>query len=115
MLGALPDHEIDDFIRNNRQRLAEHNVRPEGLPAQLIKLRKNGYAYSRGYGPPRLSGVGMALCDGDSRCIGAISVTTIAPRMTLEHRRDVIRMLRDELAPINERLRMLGSGTPHYR
>jgi DNA-binding IclR family transcriptional regulator len=115
MLGALPNQEIEDFIRKNRQRLLEHNVRPEGLPAQLMKLRKNGYAYSRGYGPPRLSGVGLALRDGDDRCIGAVSVTTIAPRMTLEHRREVLRTLRDELAPISERLRLRGSGTSDYR
>ena len=111
MLGALPGHEIDDYIRKNRQRLLEHHVRPESLPAQLIKLRKNGYAYSRGYGPPRLSGVGLALHDGDDRCIGAISVTSIAPLMTLEHRREVLDTLREELAPITDRLRMLHS--PH--
>ena len=35
MLGALPGHEIDDYIRKNRQRLLEHHVRPESLPAQL--------------------------------------------------------------------------------
>jgi len=111
MLGALPGHEIDDYIRKNRQRLLEHHVRAESLPAQLIKLRKNGYAYSRGYGPPRLSGIGLALCDGDDLCIGAISVTTLAPRMTLEHRREVLDTLREELAPIADRLRILRS--PH--
>ena len=116
MLGALPNHEIEDFIRTNRQRLLDHNVKPEGLPAQLMKLRKNGYAYSRGYGPPRLSGVGMALRDGEHRCIGAISVTTIAQRMTSEHRREVLRTLCDELAPIHEKLlRMLRSGSSQYR
>jgi DNA-binding IclR family transcriptional regulator len=109
MLGALPSHEVDDFIQKNIQRLLEHNVRPERLPAQLMKLRKNGYAYSRGYGPPRLSGVGVALCDRDDRCIGAISVTTISPRMTPEHRREVLGTLHDELAPIREKLRSLGS------
>jgi DNA-binding IclR family transcriptional regulator len=115
MLGALPSHEIDDFIRKNAQRLLEHNVRPERLPAQLMKLRKTGYAYSRGYGPPRLSGVGLALRDGDDRCIGAISVTTIAPRMTPEHRREVLGTLRDELALINEKLRNLKSETLQHR
>jgi DNA-binding IclR family transcriptional regulator len=103
----LPNDEIVDFIRSNRQRLLEHDVRPETLPAQLMRLQKNGYAYSRGYGPPRLSGIGLALRDGNDRCIGAVSVTTIAPRMTQEHRREVLGALRDELASINERLRML--------
>jgi DNA-binding IclR family transcriptional regulator len=115
MLGALPNNEIDEFIRNNAQRLQEHNVRPDRLPAQLMKLRKNGYAYSHGYGPPRLSGVGLALRDGADRCIGAISITTIAPRMTAEHRRDVLGTLRDEVASINEKLRNLTSETADYR
>lgn len=115
LLGELPPHEIEDFIRRNRHRLLEHHVRPESLPTQLTKLRKNGYAYSRGYGPPRLSGVGFALHDGDHRCIGAISVTAIAPRMTMEHRRDVLRILREELAPIQERLRAPGWTTTHHR
>src|ERR1035437_964014 len=115
MLGALPNEEIDDFIRKNTRRLLEHNVRPERLPAQLMKLRKNGYAYSRGYGPPRLSGVGLALRDGDDRCIGAVSVTTIAQRMTPEHRREVLGALRGELAVINEKLRTLSNETSQYR
>ena len=115
MLGALPSHEIDDFIRKNAHRLLEHNVRPERLPAQLMKLRKNGYAYSRGYGPPRLCGVGLALHDGDDRCIGAVSVTTISPRMTPEHRREVLGALRDELTPIQEKLRKMKGTTAQYR
>jgi DNA-binding IclR family transcriptional regulator len=115
MLGALPNDEINNFIRKNTQRLLEHNVRPERLPAQLMKLRKNGYAYSQGYGPPRLSGIGMALRDGDDRCIGAVSVTTVAQRMTPEHRREVLAALRGELAVINEKLRTLRNETPQCR
>jgi len=109
LLGALPDREIEDYIKKNRQRLLEHHVRPESLPAQIIKLRKNGYAYSRGYGPPRLSGIGIALRDDDNRCVGAISVTTLAPRMTMEHRREVLATLREELFSIGDRLRTLRS------
>jgi DNA-binding IclR family transcriptional regulator len=109
ILGALTDKEVEDFIGNNAYRLREHNVRPERLPLQLSRSRRNGYAYSRGYGPPRLSGIGIPLRDGDNRCIGAISVTNIAQRMTSEHRREILATLRDELAPINDRLRMLRS------
>jgi DNA-binding IclR family transcriptional regulator len=109
ILGALPDKDVEAFIENNAHRLREHNVRPERLPLQLSKARRNGYAYSRGYGPPRLSGIGIALRDGDDRCIGAISVTNIAQHMTLEHRREVLTTLRDELATISDRLRMLRS------
>lgn len=82
-------------------------MRPERLFLQLTKARKNGYAYSRGYGPPRLSGIGVPLLDGSLRCVGAISVTNIAQRMTPEHRQEVLITLRDELAAIKSRLRLL--------
>ena len=76
ILATLPEAEVGEFIGKNMQRLREHGLRPERLPQQVLKSRKNGYAYSRGYGPPRLSGIGIALQNRDRRCIGAISVTT---------------------------------------
>lgn len=115
ILGALPDQEVEDFIDNNAHRLREHSVRPERLPLQLSKARRNGYAYSRGYGPPRLSGIGIPLRDGNDRCIAAISVTNIAQRMTSEHRREILITLREELATINDRLRTLRSENPLFR
>ena len=109
ILGALPDREVQHFIQNNALRLRQHNVRPERLFLQITRARKNGYAYSRGYGPPRLSGIGMPLRDGSNRCIGAISVTNIAQRMTSEHRSAVLSTLRDELIAVNNRLRLLNA------
>jgi DNA-binding IclR family transcriptional regulator len=47
------------------------------------------------------------LLDGLHRCVGAISVTNIAHRMTPEHRQEVLTTLRDELAAIKSRLRLL--------
>jgi DNA-binding IclR family transcriptional regulator len=107
ILGAMPDKEVQRFIDNNASRLRQHNVRPERLFLQLTRARKNGYAYSRGYGPPHLSGIGIPLLDGLHRCVGAISVTNIAHRMTPEHRQEVLTTLRDELAAIKSRLRLL--------
>jgi DNA-binding IclR family transcriptional regulator len=114
ILGALPDREAQHFIENNALRLRQHNVRPEWLFLQIAKARKNGYAYSRGYGPPRLSGIGMPLRDGSNRCIGAISVTNVAERMTSEHRSSVLITLRDELAAIHNRLRLLNAKRPNF-
>jgi DNA-binding IclR family transcriptional regulator len=111
ILATYSDSEIEDFIRKNAPRLREHGVRPERLPAQLSRSRKNGYAYSRGYGPPRLSGIGVALQNADYRCIGAVSVTNLASRMTPEHRREILGALRDELTVISDRLRMIPTFT----
>lgn len=112
ILGAMPDKQVQLFIDNNAPRLRQHNVRPERLFLQLTKARKNGYAYSRGYGPPRLSGIGIPLLDGSHRCIGAISVTNITQRMTPEHRQEILTALREELAAINTRLHVIKAGSP---
>jgi DNA-binding IclR family transcriptional regulator len=111
ILAAYSDSETEHFIRKNAPRLREHGVRPERLPQQLSRSRKNGYAYSRGYGPPRLSGIGVALQNADHHCVGAVSVTNLASRMTPEHRREVLGALRDELATISDRLRMVPTFT----
>jgi DNA-binding IclR family transcriptional regulator len=107
ILATYSDSETEGFIRKNAPRLREHGVRPERLPQQLSRSRKNGYAYSRGYGPPRLSGIGVALRTADHHCVGAVSVTNLASRMTPEHRREVLGALQDELAVIGDRLRMM--------
>ena len=111
ILATLSDTAVADYVRTNASRLRDHGLRPERLFQQVARSRKNGYAFSRGYGPPRLSGIGIALKNRDARCIGAISVTNLAARMTLEHRRDVLNALREELVAINERLRMVSTFT----
>jgi DNA-binding IclR family transcriptional regulator len=111
ILATVSEPQVAQFIRNNGQRLREHGLRPERLPQQVLQSRNNGYAYSRGYGPPRLSGIGVALRNRDQRCIGAISVTNLASRMTAIHRGDILEVLRDELARIDDRLRMVPTFT----
>jgi DNA-binding IclR family transcriptional regulator len=111
ILANSADAEIENFIRNNAPRLREHGLRPERLALQVAAARRNGYAYSRGYGPPRLSGIGIALKNGSNRCIGAVSVTNLASRMTAEHRREALSAIRDELAVIDDRLRMVPVST----
>lgn len=111
ILATFSDAGVADYVRNNASRLREHGLRPERLSQQVARSRKNGYAFSRGYGPPRLSGIGIALLNKDYRCIGAISVTNLASRMTPDHRRDVLAALREELAAIGDRLRMMPTFT----
>jgi DNA-binding IclR family transcriptional regulator len=111
ILATFSDAGVADYVRNNASRLREHGLRPERLSQQVARSRKNGYAFSRGYGPPRLSGIGIALLNKDYRCIGAISVTNLASRMTPDHRRDVLAALREELAAIVDRLRMMPTFT----
>jgi len=111
ILATLSEAEVDEFIGRNMQRLREHGLRPERLPQQILRARRNGFAYSRGYGPPRLSGVGIALQNRDHRCIGAISVTSLASRMTAVHRSEILDVLHDEVARIDVKLRMVPAFT----
>lgn len=111
ILATLSRAEIDEFIGKNVQRLREYGLRPEQLPQQILRSRRIGYAYSRGYGPPRLSGIGVALKNRDGHCIGAISVTTLASRLTAVHRSEILDVLHDELARIDVKLRMVPTFT----
>jgi DNA-binding IclR family transcriptional regulator len=52
------------------------------------------------------------LLDGSHRCIGAISVTNIAQRMTSEHRQEILIALREELAAVKSRLHAIKAGRP---
>ena len=111
ILATFSDEAVADYVRKNASQLREHGLRPERLPQQVARSRKNGHAFSRGYGPPRLSGIGVALQNKDHRCIGAVSVTNLAAKMTPEHRREILDAVREELAAINDRLRMVPTFT----
>lgn len=111
ILATLSEVEVGRFIKGNAQRLREHGLRPERLPQQVLKARQNGYAYSRGYGPPRLSGIGVALPGRNQACVGALSVTNLASKMTAAHRGEILDVLHDELTRLGNRLRMVRTFT----
>lgn len=107
ILISLPDEEINGFIAHNAHRLRQYDLMPDRLPGLVTKSRLNGYAYSRGYGVPEICGVGLPLQNGRDQCVGAVSVTAIAPRMTPAHRDFVLNVLERELGPVKRRLREL--------
>jgi DNA-binding IclR family transcriptional regulator len=107
MLTSLPDAEIDGLITDNAPRLRLYNLLPEKMPRLVLRARRNGYAYCRGYGVPEICGVGLPLQNGSDACVGAVSVTAVAPRMTDAHRERVLGVLERELAPVRRRLREL--------
>jgi DNA-binding IclR family transcriptional regulator len=107
ILSALPDGEIERIIQDNARRLRDHNVKPDKLQSLVARSRRNGYAFSRGYGPPRICGVGLPLKNARGRCIGAVSVTALTERMNADHRREIIAAMQEELAPVHARLRII--------
>lgn len=111
ILATLSEAEVNRFIKGNTQRLREQGLRPERLPQQVLKARQNGYAYSRGYGPPRLSGIGVALLGRNQACVGAVSVTNLAAKMTAAHRGEILDALHDEIGRLDNRLRRVSTFT----
>jgi DNA-binding IclR family transcriptional regulator len=107
MLTSLPDPEITELIADNAARLLRYNLLPEKMPRLVSRTRRDGYAYCRGYGLPEICGVGLPLQNGRDICLGAVSVTALAPRMTATHRERVLAVLERELAPVRRRLREL--------
>jgi DNA-binding IclR family transcriptional regulator len=107
ILSGLPDGEIERFIEDNGRRLRDHNVKPDKLSGLVARSRRNGYAFSRGYGPPKICGIGLPLKNARSRCIGAVSVTAVTERLTADHRREILAAMHEELAPVHARLRAI--------
>ncbi len=105
MLMTLADDDAQRFVGDNAPLLSEHDVASAKLLSSLPKFRQRGYAVSRGYGKPGLCGIGVPLCGPGDRPFGAVSVTGMSPRMTVDHRRDVLGILQSELAPLGNRLR----------
>jgi DNA-binding IclR family transcriptional regulator len=104
MLMTLADDDARRFVGDNAPLLSLHDVASGKLLNSLPKFRQRGYAISRGYGRPGLCGIGVPLCGPGNRPFGAVSVTGVSPRMTTDHRRDVLAILRSELAPLGNRL-----------
>ena len=106
ILMALSDAEIGEIIQANDEELrGEHGVNPDALRRKLTRSRKRGYAVTKGYGFPGITGVGVSIRNAWGVPLAAISVTAIAPRMTDSHIKTVYLALQKEVLQLQTLLR----------
>jgi len=130
LLAWLPDEEVAEIIRTNEKRLAGQDLySPAVLHAKVLEARKLQYAYREVRIYPGMSGVGVPILDQQGRPIASLCVAAQVSRMSLERRREVVRLAREEaeriaaayLAPPADRVgmdswRTIGRGdTPRFQ
>jgi DNA-binding IclR family transcriptional regulator len=106
LLMALSDAEIAEVIQANDEVLrGEHGVNPDALRRKLTRSRRRGYAVTKGYGYPGITGVGVPIRNAWGAPLAAISVTATAPRMTDSHIKTVYLALQKEVLQLQTLIR----------
>lgn len=81
VLAALPEDEVDRFMRAGLHPRTVNTITDvERLHAELVAVRRNGYAVNRGENRLEVAAVAAVIRDDDGRPIGALNVTAPASR-----------------------------------
>ncbi|RYY85867.1 MAG: IclR family transcriptional regulator [Comamonadaceae bacterium] len=105
ILAFLPEAEREEVIRFNLSRVREYGVYDEVyLRTEIEKVRQQGYAGRNTGLLEGMAGVAVPICDRDGRAVAALSVGTIADRLSPERMPTVVELLRREAAVIGPKI-----------
>lgn len=105
ILAMLPESEREEVIRFNLPRVREYGVFDEVyLRTEIERVRQLGYAGRNTGLLEGMAGVAVPILDPTGRAIGALSVGTIASRLSEDRLPTVVDLLRREAAAIGPRV-----------
>lgn len=105
ILAMLPESEREEVIRFNLPRVREYGVFDEVyLRTEIERVRQLGYAGRNTGLLEGMAGVAVPILDHTGRAIGALSVGTIASRLSEDRLPTVVDLLRREAAAIGPRV-----------
>lgn len=105
ILAMLPESEREEVIRFNLPRVREYGVFDEVyLRTEIERVRQLGYAGRNTGLLEGMAGVAVPIVDHTGRAIAALSVGTIASRLSEERLPAVVDLLRREAAAIGPRV-----------
>jgi len=111
LLAALPDKEVEEILAANADVLADKY--PSFAPAVLRSLvrdtRERGYAVNPGMMLSDSWAIGVAIRGSDGRPVGALSIAATETRLSQERQRELVPLLKREVAWIETRLPETGS------
>jgi DNA-binding IclR family transcriptional regulator len=103
LLSAYPEDEIRRVVSSQAARLASHDEpSAKALVARLLKAKELGYAVRD---LPKVEGirsVGMPVVDLQGQPIAALSVSTLAARLTGVHFDERLRLLRQHVEAVRQ-------------
>lgn len=105
ILTALPRNEVDDVIARGLTAYTATSITdPDKYRVQLERDRRLGYVYSKSGWIPRGAGVASPFFDSSGSCVGAITVSAPADRLTASAARDIGPAVRDAARQLSLRL-----------
>ncbi|WP_235913616.1 IclR family transcriptional regulator [Teichococcus coralli] len=105
ILAFLPPEEQDEVIRHNLPRMQQIGLFDEAsVRAELARVRAEGHAGGATGLIPGMAGLGVPILDREGRAVAALSVGSIADRLTPARRAVIAQMLKREAAAITARL-----------
>jgi len=105
ILSFLPEQERDEIIRNNVPRIKEISRLDEVyIRLEVERIRQLGYAHKSSGLLEGMAGVAVPLCDQTGRAYAALSVGSIASRITNERIPIILQMLRREVDIITPKI-----------
>ena len=109
LLMRLPDEAVNEITRANAVRLAAYNkLTVPSLLRALKRSRELGYAWNNTYIRVGAATVGLPIVNRYGQPFAAISIGAILSRMTETRRRELVGILRAEIALAEQALREAG-------
>jgi DNA-binding IclR family transcriptional regulator len=105
ILAFLPEAEREEVIRFNLSRVREYGVYDEVyLRTEIARVREQGYAGRNTGLLEGMAGVAVPICDREGRAVAALSVGTIADRLSPDRMPTVVELLRREASAIGPKI-----------
>ena len=104
ILSALPEDEIQRVVTANGPRLPEYGLNSGALLGQVKRSQKLGFAMREVPGLAGVRSVGQPLRNQSGVAFAAISVSTIASRMSEKRAAEVAQLLKGESRQIERQL-----------
>jgi len=105
ILAFFPEAEREEVIRFNLPRLRELGMFDEVyLRTEIDSVRALGYAARNTGLLEGMSGVAVPICDADGRAVAALSVGTIAGRLSADRLPVVVDLLKRQAQVIGPKL-----------
>lgn len=105
--AALSDDEVQRLLREQGADREQFRFTDEMFINEVKRARKDGYASMDGYLIPGMTGVAVPVRDERGRAIAAVSVAAITNRLEEPRRADVVAIIKEEVAAIEQQLPQL--------
>ena len=102
LLAELPRDQAEIIIKGNEARYINFNRTAEQIQSAVNHSRRVGYGLSEKTVTPDTVGVGVVVKNSEGQAVAAISVAGIAKRMEPSKRKEIVKLIKAEIAKIDK-------------